>query len=286
MYSIGEFAATTGLTVKALRHYDEIGLLQPASVDPYSRYRRYEVEQLRPATIIKVLREAGLGVDAVRQALETDPQQALIQHREEILAQREHEDAQHAQAQTFFAHLEAHVGVTEQQEPAQPWVAQVLELSTDDLDRLDDDPEAVHTLFDQQATHLRHRLQDQGITITGHPWTTGREGPTPGRYEILTVYPVDAQLPAAWGGDGIETGVLPARYELQAEWEADPADSEYGEHMDPRTVLFLEEADRRGALSDAPGNPARTGIREENGRSFIWVALTIKELEPSETAAT
>ena len=39
---IGRFARLTGLTVKALRHYDEIGLLRPAGVDPESGYRSYE----------------------------------------------------------------------------------------------------------------------------------------------------------------------------------------------------------------------------------------------------
>ena len=36
---IGRFARVSGLTVKALRHYDEIGLLQPAYVDEESGYR-------------------------------------------------------------------------------------------------------------------------------------------------------------------------------------------------------------------------------------------------------
>lgn len=278
MYSIGEFAATTGLTVKALRHYDEIGLLQPASVDPYSRYRRYEVQQLRAATLIKVLREAGVGIEAIHQALEGDPQQALSQHRQEVLAQREAEDARYAQAQTFFSHLQARVGVTEREEPAQPWVAQVLGLSTEDLDRLNEDTEAVNTLFTQQAEELMYRLQDWGVMITGDPWTTGRETEQQGRYEILTVYPIGEFLPCDWGGEGFETGVLPARRELYAEWEADPADSEYGEFMDPRAVLFLEEADRKGALADELGNASRTGIKEDDGRSLIWIALTIQEL--------
>lgn len=38
--NIGEFAQLTGLSIKALRRYDEQGLLRPAVVDPWSRYRR------------------------------------------------------------------------------------------------------------------------------------------------------------------------------------------------------------------------------------------------------
>ena len=39
LMTIGRFARITGLTVKALRHYDEVGLLRPAAVDPETGYR-------------------------------------------------------------------------------------------------------------------------------------------------------------------------------------------------------------------------------------------------------
>ena len=68
MMTIGEFALCTGLSVKALRFYDERGLLTPADVDPYSGYRRYSASQLRTATTILILRTAGLGDEDVRTA--------------------------------------------------------------------------------------------------------------------------------------------------------------------------------------------------------------------------
>jgi hypothetical protein len=52
MMSIGRFADATGLTVKALRHYDEIGLLTPAQVDPETAYRYYEPAQVEDAVTI------------------------------------------------------------------------------------------------------------------------------------------------------------------------------------------------------------------------------------------
>lgn len=39
--TIGRFAHLSGLTVHALRHYDDVGLLTPDVVDPASGYRRY-----------------------------------------------------------------------------------------------------------------------------------------------------------------------------------------------------------------------------------------------------
>jgi len=62
MLTIGEFARQSRLTAKALRHYDEIGLLQPADVDPSSGLRRYDPGQIRSARLIGMLRGADLSL--------------------------------------------------------------------------------------------------------------------------------------------------------------------------------------------------------------------------------
>ena len=58
--SIGAFSRMTFLSVKALRHYHEIGLLAPVSVDPGSGYRRYSVAQVPIAQVIRRLRDLGM----------------------------------------------------------------------------------------------------------------------------------------------------------------------------------------------------------------------------------
>ena len=75
LMTVGEFALATGLSAKALRFYDERGLLAPADVDAHSGYRRYEPGQIRTAAQIRVLRAAGLTVDDVRSVL-ADPASA------------------------------------------------------------------------------------------------------------------------------------------------------------------------------------------------------------------
>jgi hypothetical protein len=50
MFSIGEFARLGGVSVRTLRHYDEIGLLRPATVDPDTGYRGYAAGQLGCST--------------------------------------------------------------------------------------------------------------------------------------------------------------------------------------------------------------------------------------------
>ncbi len=72
MLSIGRFADVTGLTVKALRHYDEIGLLAPARVDPDNGYRYYDAAQVEDAVTIRHLRALELPRDEIRGLLDAD----------------------------------------------------------------------------------------------------------------------------------------------------------------------------------------------------------------------
>lgn len=69
LLTIGDFSRMTFLTVKALRHYHEVGLLEPASVDPHSGYRLYRPEQVTTARLIRRLRDLDLPVDDVRAVL-------------------------------------------------------------------------------------------------------------------------------------------------------------------------------------------------------------------------
>jgi len=70
--SIGAFSRVSGLTVKALRHYDEIGLLEPARVDESSGYRYYGLEQARIAEAIRRLRALEVPLDEIRELLGAD----------------------------------------------------------------------------------------------------------------------------------------------------------------------------------------------------------------------
>ena len=68
-YKIGEFARLCGLSIKALRFYDQIQLLQPAFVDPRTRYRLYEPEQLREVDAILALKDLGASLEDIREAV-------------------------------------------------------------------------------------------------------------------------------------------------------------------------------------------------------------------------
>jgi DNA-binding transcriptional MerR regulator len=69
LLSIGEFAAASRLSQRALRLYGENGLLPRAWVDPDSGYRYYRLGQLREATIIGLLRRSGMPLVEIRSFL-------------------------------------------------------------------------------------------------------------------------------------------------------------------------------------------------------------------------
>jgi DNA-binding transcriptional MerR regulator len=68
--AIGDFSKMTHLSVKALRHYHDVGLLEPAEIDPDSGYRYYEASQLRTAQVIRRFRDLDMPLDEIRTMLQ------------------------------------------------------------------------------------------------------------------------------------------------------------------------------------------------------------------------
>jgi DNA-binding transcriptional MerR regulator len=69
---IGKFARLAGLSIGALRHYDELDLLRPADVDRFTGYRRYRAEQLEIARTIGRLRDLEVPIEEIREVLAAD----------------------------------------------------------------------------------------------------------------------------------------------------------------------------------------------------------------------
>ncbi|HET6966506.1 MAG TPA: MerR family transcriptional regulator [Acidimicrobiales bacterium] len=67
--SIGDFSRMTHLSVKALRHYHDVGLLEPAEIDRWSGYRYYQPDQVATAQVIRRFRDLGMPVDQVKAVL-------------------------------------------------------------------------------------------------------------------------------------------------------------------------------------------------------------------------
>ncbi len=88
LLSIGEFARLSGLSVGALRHYDEVGIITPASVDRSTSYRRYRREQLDDARFVVTLRELEMPLEEIRELFASDdPRERrtlLTRHKERL----------------------------------------------------------------------------------------------------------------------------------------------------------------------------------------------------------
>ncbi|MFF2845929.1 MerR family transcriptional regulator [Streptomyces sp. NPDC058001] len=70
--TIGVFAKATRLSPKALRLYDDLGLLRPARVDPDSGYRYYTPEQVERARLVAWLRRLGMPLTGIREVCALD----------------------------------------------------------------------------------------------------------------------------------------------------------------------------------------------------------------------
>jgi DNA-binding transcriptional MerR regulator len=85
---IGRFSRLCGLTIKALRHYDEIGLLRPAQVDASTGYRYYALDQLQQADLIASLRALDVPLEECSAILAENESQdvraRLVAHRARV----------------------------------------------------------------------------------------------------------------------------------------------------------------------------------------------------------
>jgi DNA-binding transcriptional MerR regulator/predicted transcriptional regulator YdeE len=70
MFSIGDFAKLGRVSIRMLRHYDTIGLLTPAVVDPATGYRFYNAEQLRRLNRVIALKDLGFTLQQVQAILD------------------------------------------------------------------------------------------------------------------------------------------------------------------------------------------------------------------------
>jgi DNA-binding transcriptional MerR regulator len=153
---IGRFARLVGLSVGALRHYDELDILRPAWVDPENGYRSYRRGQLETARVIARLRDLEVPLDGIRAYLGTDDpaerRRLLIDHRKRI------------EARTFRLQYVLHaVGrlaadpadATHSTDPTGP--KEVTTMTTPTTDALTDLDAATHRAL--------------GVTLYNHVWT-------------------------------------------------------------------------------------------------------------------
>ena len=120
---IGRFSRMTRLSVKALRHYDELGLLAPAVVDPFSSYRYYTYSQANRAEAIRILRGLDMPLEQIRELLESDDPEISVKLLEEHRGELEERLERHRRMLTFIERL------IQRKEGVMPYEVQVKELA-------------------------------------------------------------------------------------------------------------------------------------------------------------
>jgi DNA-binding transcriptional MerR regulator len=66
---IGDFSRATHMSIKTLRHYHRVGLLEPADVDRFTGHRRYTTDQIPTAQVIRRFRELDMPIEDIRNVL-------------------------------------------------------------------------------------------------------------------------------------------------------------------------------------------------------------------------
>lgn len=106
MLSIGQFSRTCLTSVKALRHYDKIGLIHPVYTDPVTGYRYYEENQIPQMLLITRLKRYGFQLAEIKEFLtKQDPGALLLKFQE----QKKKLQLQMTEASFIMGELEAHL---------------------------------------------------------------------------------------------------------------------------------------------------------------------------------
>ncbi|GLY90060.1 MerR family transcriptional regulator [Actinoallomurus iriomotensis] len=170
MFSIGEFARHGRVSVRMLRHYDAIGLLRPARVDPASGYRFYEAAQLGTLNRVIALKDLGFTLEQVRRILD-EPMDAselhgMLRLRRAELAARMKADAarlSRVEARLRMIESEGHMPAADVQIKPLPPV-RVAELTATAASY---EPDDIGPVIQPLYAELDRRLARAGVTPAG-----------------------------------------------------------------------------------------------------------------------
>ena len=186
LLSIGDFSRMTFLTVKALRHYQQVGLLEPARTDRNTGYRYYRPEQVSQARLIRRLRDLDLPIDDVRSVLEAPDEASrnavMVAHLDRMSSQLQQVQDTVDSLRRMLSPDGADVAVTCRDEPAQLVVAI----------RGTVDGDSAVSWWLEAFTELHRFLRSAGIARTG---PDGAQFPTQfftdGAAEVIAFVPVE-----------------------------------------------------------------------------------------------
>jgi DNA-binding transcriptional MerR regulator len=209
MFTIGDFARYGRVSVRMLRHYDAVGLLRPARVDPASGYRFYAASQLARLNRIVALKDLGFTLDQVRTML--DEQVSAEQLRGMLRLRQAGLQSQIAADTSRLAQVEARLRIIEMEGtmPADDILlkripaVRVAELSATAAGL---EPAFITPVIQPLYRELGARLGRAGITPTGPAIAYYQDVPGSDEVVVHATLPVNADP----GGDhGLQVTDLP-----------------------------------------------------------------------------
>ncbi|ATO16957.1 MerR family transcriptional regulator [Micromonospora sp. WMMA2032] len=214
MFSIGEFAGLGRVSVRMLRHYDAIGLLRPAHVDPHSGYRFYTAAQLRLLNRVTALKDLGFSLQQVQALIDEKVDAAELRgmlrlRRAELAARMRQDTARLAQvdARLRMIESEGHMDsgdVVLKNIPA----IRVAQLSATAAGY--DHPTSITENLSPLYPRLMELLERHGVRVTGAPIAWYEPTPSEPGDETIRVhaaFPIgEAEVDHA---DGFEVVTLP-----------------------------------------------------------------------------
>jgi DNA-binding transcriptional MerR regulator len=214
MFSIGEFAGLGRVSVRMLRHYDAIGLIRPAHVDPHSGYRFYTAAQLRLLNRVTALKDLGFSLQQVQtlidEKVDTAELRGMLRLRRAELASRMRQDtARLAQvdARLRMIESEGHMDTGDVVLKNIPAV-RVAELSAAAASY--DDPTSITENLSPLYPQLMERMERAGVAMTGAPIAYYERAPTEPGDETIRVHAAFPIGDAEVGPDaGFEVVELP-----------------------------------------------------------------------------
>ncbi|MVU76436.1 MerR family transcriptional regulator [Nocardia sp. ET3-3] len=172
MFSIGDFARFGSVSVRMLRHYDEIGLLRPFEVDPCTGYRSYSAEQLARLNRIVALKDLGFTLNQVAEMLDgqlsVERLQGMLQlRRAQLATQVAADSARLASVEARLLRIESEGVMSEQEIVVKPLSATLVAEMTGVA--AESGEAAVGPIIEQLYARMAKAIPESGLTITGAP---------------------------------------------------------------------------------------------------------------------
>ena len=264
MFTIGDFARFAGVSVRMLRHYDALGLLPPAYVDPTTGYRHYSAGQFPRLHRLLALKDLGFTLEQMGPILDAriGPEQMrglLLAKQADVAASIEADRARLRRIESRLRIIEREIAMPDLEFVEKPLPAVLLAQLTDEVDSVEDIPPLVGPMFGR----LMGGLAGAGVAPAGPDiaWYEGRGD----RMGLGVAAPIDeSSREAALSVDGVEVAELPAADRALVVTHYGAMDSIGQTWQD-----LMTEADRRGLGFAGRGREVYLETPDDNPDAWV-----------------